>query len=564
MLDFSLESLKYFLGTNLVDTLIEWTPDNVTLFTKAKLSNMILAIHGLNILKDNNFRKALLRTFTKENILVLATLLPSANNQELSQIIDTVSGVPWRDSKVNRGILAILSIEADIFEKAKIEDYTLNAISSKDRFYELLDYQFVIKQRVLGNLNSGVELNRMLVHMPTGTGKTKTAMHTICHYYNFSLNKSGLILWIAHTTELLQQAFDTFDVVWRHLGNGDIMACKLWGTHSLDMSGFSYNGIVFCGIQKLMSMAFSESDIVDELINNCSLIIFDEAHKAAVAETKKLIERFMIKKQYICDRALIGLTATPGRFTELNVGNDLLASMFGNKIIEIDTEIMNLINMSRIEAMNTKSEEDIIAYFQEKRILAKVKKEQLTYPDGLSAEDLQSIKVLATNNGYDDFTNKALETIGRNKNRNFAIMRRLRELNNEKIPTIVFACSVEHGQLLSSMLSLEGIPNALVIGDMLPSDRAAAIFAFKNRDDPINILVNYEVLTTGFDSTNIKCVFITRPTQSVVLYSQMLGRGLRGPQMGGNEKCLLIDVKDNLEKYNEKLAFSHFNNYWKV
>ena len=42
----------------------------------------------------------------------------------------------------------------------------------------------------------------------------------------------------------------------------------------------------------------------------------------------------------------------------------------------------------------------------------------------------------------------------------------------------------------------------------------------------------------------------------------MLGRGLRGPQMGGNEKCLLVDVKDNLKQYNENMAFSHFNNYW--
>lgn len=78
----------------------------------------------------------------------------------------------------------------------------------------------------------------------------------------------------------------------------------------------------------------------------------------------------------------------------------------------------------------------------------------------------------------------------------------------------------------------------------------------------MNILINYEVLTTGFDATNIECVFIARPTQSVVLYSQMIGRGLRGPQMGGKEECLLVDVKDNLKQYNANMAFSHFNNYW--
>ena len=141
-------------------------------------------------------------------------------------------------------------------------------------------------------------------------------------------------------------------------------------------------------------------------------------------------------------------------------------------------------------------------------------------------------------------------------------MQKLRELNRDHIPTIVFACSVQHGQLLSSMLLLENIPNALVIGEMTSIDREDAIRKFKDRNDETNIIINYEVLTTGFDATNIECVFITRPTQSVVLYSQMLGRGLRGPQMGGKAECLLIDIKDNLDQYDENMAFSHFDNYW--
>ena len=85
------------------------------------------------------------------------------------------------------------------------------------------------------------------------------------------------------------------------------------------------------------------------------------------------------------------------------------------------------------------------------------------------------------------------------------------------------------------------------------------------RDSNVNdyIFINYDILTTGFDSTNIDCVFITRPTKSVILYSQMIGRGLRGPQMGGSESCLLIDVKENLDVYDENEAFSHFNSYWR-
>lgn len=232
-------------------------------------------------------------------------------------------------------------------------------------------------------------------------------------------------------------------------------------------------------------------------------------------------------------------------------------------IIDIDTKLMNLVNYSPQVAMNMEAPKDIIKYFQDRRVLSKVKKEELTYEKEISEEELRNIKIQATANGYDDFSKSTLEFIGRNKSRNLKIMERLRQLNEKKIPTIVFACSVKHGQLLSSMLSMEGIKNVLVIGDMPSRERNEAIEKFKDRNNDTNIIINYEVLTTGFDSTNIQCVFIARPTQSIVLYSQMIGRGLRGPLMGGNETCLLIDVKDNLEQYNENMAFSHFNNYWK-
>ena len=143
-------------------------------------------------------------------------------------------------------------------------------------------------------------------------------------------------------------------------------------------------------------------------------------------------------------------------------------------------------------------------------------------------------------------------------------MQKLRELHVEKVPTIVFACSVEHAKMLSAMLTLEGIPNSLVIGELDTIDRRKAIELFKDKESGVDIIINYEVLTTGFDSKNIRCVFITRPTKSIVLYSQMLGRGLRGPMMGGNENCKLIDVDDNLQAFDNQTAFSHFNDYWRV
>jgi len=564
MLNFSLEDLKAYLGQGLVDTMLEWMSNN-EVFTKAKLSEMILNVHGVNILKNKSFRKSLVQAFSEKEILSFRECLPNSykNSGDLHIICDKISEFPCKPNRVRDMILEILNIPTSAFTTSSFDDVGQETLTAPDRFYELLDYQFVIKQRILNNLCKNIELNRMIVHMPTGTGKTKTAMHTLCHYYNFNLDKHGIVIWIAHTTELLQQAYSTFCSVWQHLGNGDVEAYKVWGSHDIDTSS-NLNGIMFCGIQKLTSIFSTNHELKDKLIENCRLIIYDEAHRASASETKEVIEQLMVKKQGMNDRALVGLTATPGRATKLSLDNDLLVSMFSNQLIGIDVSVMNSINLSRIEALNAEEEGNIIRYFQNKRILSKIKMERLTYNEDLTSDELSQIRDDANSNGYTDFSKKVLEIIGKNKLRNIAIMQRLLKLNQDGIPTIVFACSVEHGQLLSAMLSIQNVNNALVIGNMQQQDRANAIAAFKDRENPINILINYEVLTTGFDSTNIRCVFIARPTQSVVLYSQMLGRGLRGPQMGGNEECLLIDVKDNLEKYNAEMAFGHFDNYWKA
>lgn len=566
MSNLPMSKLKYFLGDEIVDNLLEWTPENQPLFTKRKLIEMILSVHGINILKNSEFRRSLVMTFKPEQILGFSDLL-SQNHRgtsNISTIINEVVLTPWKRNKISQRILQIIEIDYDIFDLCKERNDDCYTIEAGDRFYELLDYQFVIKQRLLHNLTNGVPLNRMLVHMPTGTGKTKTAMHTICHHYNFNLNGKGLIIWVAHTTELLEQAFDTFESVWSKLGKGEIAAIKLWGNSNIDERIFQYNGIIFCGIQKLIALERGSPLTFKQLVKHCNLVVFDEAHKALATETKRTIEQFMIKKADMCDRSLIGLTATPGRSTEQSAENDLLARMFENNIISIDTRLVDSINLSQIEALNANAENDVIAYFQSRGVLSNIKKEELRYPESLSKSELTQIKDMACLNGYNDFTPKTLEIIGRNKNRNLTIIKRIIELDSVKMPTIVFACSVEHGKLLSAMLSINNIQNALVIGDMPSKERADSIAAFKDPANSLNILINYEVLTTGFDSTNIKCVLIARPTQSVVLYSQMLGRGLRGPQMGGNKECLLIDIKDNLDQFDEKLAFKHFNNYWRV
>lgn len=563
---FPLESLKKFLGRDIVDSLIEWETEANALMTKSRLSDMLLSIYGVNILRDSEFRYQLLKSFEVDDLLLIQMELPSKyrNTDDLLDIARAASKGPWKRNNINEQILRILSYDPEeIFTTIDDDTNPVQVIVPYEKFYELLDYQYIIKQKALHFLNSEEYLTRFVIHMPTGTGKTKTASHIISHHFGNDLKKNGLVVWIAHTNELLHQAYETFATTWRHIGNGDIKIYKLWEKFSEEDYQEDLNGFLLCSIQKLQSMKMANATFYNRIIENAVLIVYDEAHKSVAEYTKIVINDLMTKKEHMPDRSLMGLTATPGRSTTASFDNDLLAMMFENRIIGIDTELIKQINMMPGEALNTDVEHDIIKYFQNRGVLSRIQKEELSYAIDFTEIELNAIKVVAMSSGYDDYSKNALNIIGRNKNRNLRIMQRLRELNEKGIPTIVFACSVEHCKLLSAMLTIESIPNALVIGEMSKIDRNKAISNFKSSNSDVNILINYEVLTTGFDATNIECVFIARPTKSVVLYSQMLGRGLRGPQMGGNDSCLLIDIKDNLEQYNEKMIYSYFDSYWR-
>lgn len=570
MAGLSQSDLRGYLGQDMVDLLIEWLPNGDTLLTKQRMVSMINSLYGTSILKEKNFRRDILQCMKPAEIMAMRdACLTGSEKLETDPlaVIEIVASKPWSKNAVSAYLLKLWDVPESVFDKEKDDAVIDNLVEAPDeQFFELLDYQYYIKQRVLNNLNSGHVQERMLVHMPTGTGKTKTSMHIITNYINFSLEKKGVVIWVAHTTELLQQAYDTFEAVWSHLGDGEIHAYKLWGNKNITDTDTPLNGIVFCGLSKLMSIADSNTALYERLKKDCRLVVFDEAHKAAANQTKKVIEGLMRMPQGYENRALIGLTATPGRTTEDSYDNNLLTNMFGNKLIHIDSDILNQINYGKLKALNTVAEANIIKYFQERRILAKMLPQRLTYKQEFSDQDLKTLSSALRDLGYDDkeYTAEQLKVLARNKERNLAIMAQLRQLHIDKKPTIVFACSVDHAKMLASMLTLEGIPNSLVLGEMDPMDRKNAIDTFKKRDSGVDIIINYEVLTTGFDSKNIKCVFITRPTKSIVLYSQMLGRGLRGPLMGGNEECTLIDIDDNLQAFDNETAFSHFNDYWRV
>lgn len=78
------------------------------------------------------------------------------------------------------------------------------------------------------------------------------------------------------------------------------------------------------------------------------------------------------------------------------------------------------------------------------------------------------------------------------------------------------------------------------------------------------MIVNYGVLTTGFDAPKTSSVLITRPTKSLVLYSQMVGRAIRGKLAGGNEEAEIVTVVDTtLPGFgNLAEAFKNWEDVW--
>lgn len=78
----------------------------------------------------------------------------------------------------------------------------------------------------------------------------------------------------------------------------------------------------------------------------------------------------------------------------------------------------------------------------------------------------------------------------------------------------------------------------------------------------MQVLLNVEVLTTGFDIPHVDTLMLCRPTFSGILYEQMVGRGLRGPRVGGTERCLIIDFTENFERFERPLAWQRWWEAW--
>ena len=132
----------------------------------------------------------------------------------------------------------------------------------------------------------------------------------------------------------------------------------------------------------------------------------------------------------------------------------------------------------------------------------------------------------------------------RDEQRNLRIVQKLLELAETHPRTLVFAASVDNALLLASVCKAVGLEADAVTGKTDATVREHMIRRFKRSGGPSRILINFGVLTMGFDAPAASATLIARPTKSLVLYSQMVGRVIRGPRAGGTERCEVVTVVD--------------------
>lgn len=375
----------------------------------------------------------------------------------------------------------------------------------------LRPYQYEAICKVEDALNSGI--TRQLIVKATGLGKTFLAVKLV--------EKLGFkrVLWITHNEELISQsglAFlkDKFDD--EFASHVEAMGFLEWvegnnclfGNHTgnfkmgaIKASIFKPNGeVVIASAQTL----YRRLDKLPEDIFDC--IIVDEAHLFAAATFVKPLDYFKPK-------LLLGLTATPHRMDNLQLGN----------IFEQITYEYNIGNG--------------------------IKDGYLCELDGIRIKTDLSLDNVRTTAG--ELNQKDLADEVNIPRRNRLIVDSYFKYGAGR-QAIFFCVDVQHAVDLSEMFNEMGIKCKPVVGDeKVTPERKQTIKDFK--DCKLTVLTNCQVLTTGFDYPELGLVGNAAPTKSLTKYLQCVGRGTRLKNKEYVDKfgqnCVILDFVDQSSRH---------------
>ena len=329
----------------------------------------------------------------------------------------------------------------------------------------------------------------VMLQMPTGTGKTylfTSLVSDLLSYYkanHIELN----ILVVAHRTELLDQI----------------------GT-SMDRYGIPHGFIQGSRVQHLwqriqvgsiMSLLTTKNEMNVRRLD-FDYIIVDEAHHSLADTYKRLFEEFPQAKK-------LGVTATPWR-----LNHESFLSLY-DKLITTPQ----------------------VAWFIKEGLLADFDYVSIS-PDSEIQRLVDSSEVLTTG----DFSNSDLDNTFNNQRIRAKLLKSYRRYAEGR-KGIVYAINKQHAANVAAMYSANGVNAVAIDCDTPKEERQILIERFKAGE--ISVLVNVEIFTEGFDCPDVSFIQLARPTRSLALYLQQVGRGLRVVE--GKEKTIILD---NVGLYN--------------
>lgn len=332
--------------------------------------------------------------------------------------------------------------------------------------------------------------------LPTGAGKSLVIAE-------LARIARGRVLVLAHVKELVEQNHAKYE-------SFDLEA----GIFSAGLSRKDYTGNVIFG--SIQSVARAREDF----LAGFSLLIVDECHRISLEKDSQYQSVIAGLRKHNPKLCILGLTATPYRLG--------LGWIY---------EYHNPTGERRSE-----QEKFFTHCIYEVSIAFMIEQGYLTPPVLVDAPvACYDFSTLLKNHGHgESFKSADIERlIFEQKRITPGIVQHIASVATERKGVMIFTSSVDHAkEIYEILISTVGADKAaIVIGDTEGHQRDQIIQDFK--DQKIKFLVNVSVLTTGFDAPHVDLIAILRPTESVALFQQIIGRGLR---LAPNKKdCLVLD-----------------------
>lgn len=448
------------------------------------------------------------------------------------------SGKQWANAFVSiSGFDKVFTGLANESKKSKFED-----IEPIIKPPELKDFQVELKNALINTLNKNGDNAKCVISLPTGGGKTRTAVEAFVEWLQPRFAEGKYLIWLAQSEELCEQAIASISQVWSSKEFSEsLRVYRFFSTHDLDLEDFQ-GGVVVCTINKIYHAINNETEIANEIIKNCGALIIDEAHRA-ISDMYITLYRYATKLNGEAMFPICGLTATPGR----NGQTIELSNFFKSRLYT--------------PTLGHQFDENPIQYFRNQKYLAIPKHKAIQTEYSIKNIDINPIiSGISMQEELEEYFKKTLlKDLAKDLNRNIKIIETLEKIPKGQ-PSIVYACTVEHAHVLSTIMNYNDRSSVVISSDTRKPLRRKYIEQFKRGE--IDFIFNFGVLTTGFDAPKTENIVICRPTFSDVLYEQIVGRGLRGPEFGGTEFCTIYDFCDNFERFGDQLAYKRFESYW--